>query len=170
MVKASYGGGGRGMRLATSEKDFFECLRSAKKEALTAFGNDHVILEKFIQDPKHIEVQIIADKHGKSAFLIEGNVFDVFERDCSVQRRHQKILEEAPSGLDRRKASEIREKARVAAQAVGYWNAGTVEFLMDKITHDFYFMEMNTRLQVEHPVSEMVSGLAVFLIQSPRTP
>ena len=150
LIKAAQGGGGKGMRLVTESGKFLEMLKSAREEAMSNFGADRVILERFIQNPKHIEVQILGDKFG--------NVFDFFERDCSVQRRHQKIIEEAPSALPANLSAAIRATAVRAARAAGYSNAGTVEFLFDPVSSQYYFMEMNSRLQVEHPVSELVTG------------
>lgn len=150
MIKAAQGGGGKGMRLVQKASEFLAQLASARAEALMSFGADKVILERFVDNPKHIEVQILGDEHG--------NVFDFFERDCSVQRRHQKIIEEAPSGLDPSISKRIRQTAVRAAKAAGYANAGTVEFLFDRPSGEFYFMEVNSRLQVEHPVSEFVTG------------
>ncbi|KAK5869551.1 hypothetical protein PBY51_024258 [Eleginops maclovinus] len=150
MIKAVRGGGGKGMRIAPTESDFLEQLESARREARKSFNDDVMLIEKFVEDPRHVEVQVFGDMHGNAVYL--------FERDCSVQRRHQKIIEEAP-GPDispevRRKLGEAAVKA---AKAVNYVGAGTVEFIMDA-QHNFYFMEMNTRLQVEHPVSEMITG------------
>ena len=152
LIKAVRGGGGKGMRIANSAEDFLEMLRSAKSEAKSSFGNDDVLIEKYITTPRHIEVQVFADKHG--------NCVALGERDCSIQRRHQKILEESPAPrLDPRVRKDIWGKARAAALAVGYEGAGTVEFIFDNDSGEFFFMEMNTRLQVEHPVTEMVTGL-----------
>lgn len=151
MLKAAAGGGGKGMRLVAGEGEFASALESAQSEALRAFGDGEVYLEKAITNPRHIEMQILADEHG--------NTFYLGERECSVQRRHQKVLEESPSPAATR---ELREKmghiAVRAAQAAGYTNAGTVEFLADN-SGNFYFLEMNTRLQVEHPVTELTTGL-----------
>ncbi|KAH9543983.1 hypothetical protein CY35_13G093800 [Sphagnum magellanicum] len=151
LIKATQGGGGKGMRIVHSESEFSESLASAQRESQAAFGDSRVLIEKYVSRPRHIEVQIFGDKHG--------NVVHLNERDCSVQRRHQKIIEEAPAPHIR---SEFRQRigqaAVNAAKAVGYESAGTVEFIVDTLSGDFYFMEMNTRLQVEHPVTEMVTG------------
>lgn len=151
LLKATAGGGGKGMKKINSEKEFASSYEAAKREALNAFGNDAVYLEKFIEDPKHIEVQVIADKHG--------NYVHLFERECSIQRRHQKIVEEAPSpSVDETTRKKITEAGILAAKSCNYCNAGTIEFLMDN-NSNFYFMEMNTRLQVEHPITEMITGI-----------
>ncbi|KAL4877495.1 3-methylcrotonyl-CoA carboxylase subunit alpha [Aspergillus karnatakaensis] len=151
LIKAVKGGGGKGMRIAHSKEEFQAQLQSAKSEARSSFGDDHVLVEKYITTPRHIEVQVFADKHGNSVAL--------GERDCSIQRRHQKILEESPAPhLPDATRKDIWAKARSAAEAVGYEGAGTVEFIFDNDTGEFFFMEMNTRLQVEHPVTEMVTG------------
>ena len=151
LLKASAGGGGKGMRIVRNPDDFESELESAAREALKAFGNSSVYIEKYIEEPKHIEIQIIADNHG--------NYVHLGERDCSIQRRHQKIIEEAPSTvLTPELRNQMGEVALNAARAVGYTNAGTVEFLLDK-DKNFYFLEMNTRLQVEHPVTERITGL-----------
>ncbi|MDO8548548.1 MAG: biotin carboxylase N-terminal domain-containing protein, partial [Ignavibacteria bacterium] len=143
LLKASAGGGGKGMRKVSSEKEFEDAFDATKREALKAFGNEDVYLEKYIESPRHIEVQLIADKHG--------NYVHLFERECSIQRRHQKIIEEAPSSfVDSATREKITTAAINAARACNYYNAGTIEFLMDK-KKNFYFLEMNTRLQVEHP-------------------
>uniref|UniRef100_A0A3B3Z6Y0 Methylcrotonoyl-CoA carboxylase subunit alpha, mitochondrial n=1 Tax=Periophthalmus magnuspinnatus TaxID=409849 RepID=A0A3B3Z6Y0_9GOBI len=150
MIKAVRGGGGKGMRIARSEKDFLEQLESARREARKSFNDDVMLVEKFVEDPRHVEVQVFGDMHGNAVYL--------FERDCSVQRRHQKIIEEAPGpGISAEVRRRLGEAAVRAAKAVNYVGAGTVEFIMDA-QHNFYFMEMNTRLQVEHPVSEMITG------------
>lgn len=151
MIKASSGGGGKGMRISRSREDFTEHFNAAQMESVKGFSDDTMYIEKYIEKPRHVEFQIMADKHG--------NVVHLGERDCSIQRRHQKVLEEAPCDVIspelRRKMGEMAVKA---AKAVGYENAGTIEFLLDK-NKDFYFMEMNTRIQVEHPVTEMVTGM-----------
>jgi 3-methylcrotonyl-CoA carboxylase alpha subunit len=154
LIKAAAGGGGKGMRLVELSEDFPDALASCKREAASSFGNDHVLIEKYITRPRHIEIQIFADTQGNCVYL--------FERDCSVQRRHQKVLEEAPApGMTPERRRQMGEAAVAAARAVGYVGAGTVEFIATS-TFDkdgsFYFMEMNTRLQVEHPVSEMITG------------
>ncbi len=151
IIKASAGGGGKGMRKVFSEDEFESSFQRAQNEALKSFGNPEVYIEKLILQPKHIEVQILADKHG--------NYRHLFERECSVQRRHQKVIEEAPSiFVDESTRKKITEAAIDAAKACGYFNAGTIEFLMDK-NKNFYFLEMNTRLQVEHPVTELITGI-----------
>lgn len=151
LLKAVKGGGGKGMRIALTPHVFLDQLESAKSEARSSFGDDVMLVEKYITRPRHIEVQIFADKHG--------NCVALGERDCSIQRRHQKILEESPAPhLEEIIRQDLWEKARAAALAVGYEGAGTVEFIFDKETGEFFFMEMNTRLQVEHPVTEMVTG------------
>lgn len=151
MVKATAGGGGKGMRIAKNEEDLQHAIRMAQQEAETAFGNPGVYLEKFVEEPRHVEIQIIADSFG--------NVVHLGERDCSIQRRHQKLIEEAPSpALDENLRQAMGEAALKAAHAVNYCGAGTVEFLLDK-HKNFYFMEMNTRIQVEHPVTELVTGV-----------
>ena len=150
MIKAALGGGGKGMRISRSEEDFLENFTTAKAEALKGFSDDSMYIEKYIERPRHIEFQIMADSFG--------NVIHLGERDCSIQRRHQKVLEEAPSVfLDKELREKMGKTAVNAAKAAGYENAGTIEFLVDK-HKDFYFMEMNTRIQVEHPVTEMITG------------
>jgi len=151
MVKAVKGGGGKGMRIVQTQEDFISKLEEAKSEARSSFGDDGMLVEKYIKTPRHIEVQIFADQHGGCVAL--------GERDCSIQRRHQKILEESPApNLSEEVRQDLWAKARAAALAVEYEGAGTVEFIFDNDTGEFFFMEMNTRLQVEHPVTEMVTG------------
>jgi 3-methylcrotonyl-CoA carboxylase alpha subunit len=151
LIKASAGGGGKGMRIVLRSADFPAALASARREAKAGFGDDKMLLEKYLEEPRHIEMQVFADTHGHCVHL--------FERDCSVQRRHQKVLEEAPApGMTLERRNEMGAAAVAAAQAIGYVGAGTVEFIVDK-TGLFHFMEMNTRLQVEHPVTEMITGL-----------
>ncbi|MCI9592583.1 MAG: acetyl-CoA carboxylase biotin carboxylase subunit [Lachnospiraceae bacterium] len=151
MIKASSGGGGKGMRISRSREDFMENFQSAQLESVKGFSDDTMYIEKYIENPRHIEFQIMADKYG--------NVVHLGERDCSIQRRHQKVLEESPCQVISDKLrQEMGETAVRAAKAVHYENAGTIEFLLDK-DKTFYFMEMNTRIQVEHPVTEMVTGL-----------
>jgi 3-methylcrotonyl-CoA carboxylase alpha subunit len=150
LIKAAAGGGGKGMRLVEKSADFLDALASCKREAISSFGDDHVLIEKYITKPRHIEIQVFADTLGNCVYL--------FERDCSVQRRHQKVLEEAPApGMPEERRRQMGEAAVAAAQAVGYVGAGTVEFIANQ-NGTFYFMEMNTRLQVEHPVTEMITG------------
>ncbi|MCW1360256.1 acetyl-CoA carboxylase biotin carboxylase subunit [Campylobacter sp. US33a] len=154
ILKAAAGGGGRGMRVVESEKDLEKAYWSAESEAMTAFGDGTMYMEKYIQNPRHIEVQVIGDSFG--------NVIHIGERDCSMQRRHQKLIEESPAILlDEKTRARLHETAIKAAKAIGYEGAGTFEFLVDK-NLDFYFIEMNTRLQVEHCVSEMVSGIDII--------
>ncbi|WPH05119.1 Methylcrotonoyl-CoA carboxylase subunit alpha, mitochondrial [Acrodontium crateriforme] len=151
LLKAVKGGGGKGMRIAKTADEFQQQLESAKSEARSSFGDDVMLVEKYITTPRHIEVQVFADQHG--------NCVALGERDCSIQRRHQKILEESPApNLAEEVRQDLWEKARQAALAVGYEGAGTVEFIFDNDSGEFFFMEMNTRLQVEHPVTEMVTG------------
>ncbi|MGP5525391.1 acetyl/propionyl/methylcrotonyl-CoA carboxylase subunit alpha [Psychrobacter celer] len=154
LIKASAGGGGKGMRIVEQSSDFIEMLDSCRREAITSFGNDQVLIEKYALKPRHIEIQVFGDTHG--------NYVHLFERDCSVQRRHQKVLEEAPApGVDAAMREAMGTAAIEAARAVSYVGAGTVEFIVEQRegTMSFYFMEMNTRLQVEHPVSEAITGV-----------
>ncbi len=151
MIKASAGGGGKGMRIVHDPKDFEEQMDRAMSEARNSFGNDEVFIEKFISSPKHIEVQVLGDQHG--------HIVHLFERECSIQRRHQKVIEEAPSAvLTPEKRIQIGETAINVAKSCNYYGAGTVEFIADE-NLDFYFLEMNTRLQVEHPVTELITGV-----------
>lgn len=151
LVKASAGGGGRGMRIIQNDDEFEDLFQTAKLEAKMSFGDDSMYMEKFVENPRHIEFQILADQHGNAVHL--------YDRDCSVQRRNQKVIEEAPSPvLDEETRQKMGEIAVRAAQTVGYENAGTIEFLLDK-HKQFYFIEMNTRIQVEHPITEMVTGI-----------
>ncbi len=158
LIKASAGGGGKGMRVVNSSAEFADALASYKREAINSFGDDAVLIEKYVQRPRHIEIQVFGDTHGNCVYL--------FERDCSVQRRHQKVLEEAPApGMTEALRKQMGEAAVAAAKAVNYVGAGTVEFIVEQTGYDqpesmkFYFMEMNTRLQVEHPVTEAITGL-----------
>lgn len=152
LLKASAGGGGKGMRPVYQASEFHEALAAAQREALAAFGDDRMLIEQFVQQARHIEVQILADTHG--------NTLHLFERDCSVQRRNQKVIEEAPApNLPDSVRQSLHQAAVAAAKAVAYYNAGTIEFLYDARTEQFSFMEMNTRLQVEHPVTEAITGL-----------
>ncbi len=151
ILKASAGGGGKGMRVVNSAKEFVPAFEAAKNEAQAAFDNPAVYMEKYLINPRHIEFQILADEHG--------NVVHLGERECSIQRKHQKLLEESPStALDPKLRINMGSIAVKAAEQAGYWNAGTIEFLLDK-NKNFYFMEMNTRIQVEHPVTECVTGI-----------
>ena len=154
MLKASAGGGGRGIRVAYSREELEKEYDIVKQEAKVSFNDDSLYLEKFVENPRHVEIQILADEHG--------NCIHLGERDCSVQRRNQKVLEETPSGiLDEETRKKMGEVAVKAVKEIGYSNAGTIEFLVDK-NKDFYFMEMNTRVQVEHPVTEMVTGVDII--------
>jgi 3-methylcrotonyl-CoA carboxylase alpha subunit len=151
LLKAAAGGGGKGMKVAERPQDLAQALDSAKREALSAFGDEQMLVEKYVLSPRHVEIQVFADQHGNCLYL--------HERDCSIQRRHQKVVEEAPApGLSAQLRKEMGEAAVRAAQAIGYVGAGTVEFLLDA-RGEFFFMEMNTRLQVEHPVTEAITGL-----------
>ena len=151
MIKASSGGGGKGMRVSWSEEDFEANFQNAQMESVKGFSDDTMYLERFVENPRHIEFQIMADKYG--------NVVHLGERDCSIQRRHQKVLEESPSiAISEELRKKMGETAVKAAKAVGYENAGTIEFLLDK-NKNFYFMEMNTRIQVEHGITELVTGV-----------
>ncbi|GAV22370.1 acetyl-CoA carboxylase biotin carboxylase subunit [Carboxydothermus pertinax] len=151
MLKASAGGGGKGMRIAQNDEDLAKAFVTARTEAQNAFGNPDVYLEKYVEEPRHIEIQVLGDKYGNYVYL--------FERDCSIQRRHQKLIEEAPSPfVDQELREKMGEAALKACRAVGYYSAGTVEFLVDR-EKNFYFMEMNTRIQVEHPVTEFITGV-----------
>ena len=152
LVKASAGGGGKGMRIVWDEHDLPEDIQAARREALHAFGDDQLLIEKYVSNAHHVEFQVFGDQHG--------NLIHLFERECSVQRRHQKIIEETPSPLLTPELREEMGKAAVAAaKAVNYYNAGTIEFIIDPDTLKFYFLEMNTRLQVEHPLTELVTGI-----------
>lgn len=151
MIKASAGGGGKGMRIAWNDAEAREGFERSKSEAASSFGDDRIFIEKFVTDPRHIEIQLIGDSHG--------NVLYLNERECSIQRRNQKVIEEAPSPfLDAQTRRAMGEQAVALAKAVGYQSAGTVEFIVDN-QRNFYFLEMNTRLQVEHPVTELITGL-----------
>ncbi len=151
MIKASAGGGGKGMRIAWNDEEAREGFQSSKNEAANSFGDDRIFIEKFVTQPRHIEIQVLADQHGNCVYL--------HERECSIQRRNQKVIEEAPSPfLDEATRKAMGEQACALAQAVGYTSAGTVEFIVDG-TRNFYFLEMNTRLQVEHPVTELITGV-----------
>lgn len=153
MIKATSGGGGKGIRLVKDDEELKKNFELVRQEAKVSFNDENVYIEKFIENPRHVEVQILADEHG--------NVIELGERDCSVQRRNQKMIEESPSVyIDDDKRKKLGEAAVNAAKAVGYTNAGTIEFLVDK-NGDFYFMEMNTRIQVEHPVTEAVTGIDI---------
>jgi len=157
LIKASAGGGGKGMRVVNEEKEFEEQMERAVSEAVSAFGDGAVFIEKFVTNPRHIEFQIFGDQHG--------NTIHLFERECSIQRRHQKVIEEAPSSiLTPELRAKMGEAAVNAAKSCGYFNAGTVEFILDD-KMNFYFLEMNTRLQVEHPVTEEITGLDLVNLQ-----
>ncbi|UAA40252.1 acetyl/propionyl/methylcrotonyl-CoA carboxylase subunit alpha [Paraneptunicella aestuarii] len=150
LLKAAAGGGGKGMRQVWSANEFESALEAAKREAMNGFGDDHMLVEKYLTQPRHVEIQVFCDQQGNGVYL--------FERDCSVQRRHQKVIEEAPApGMTEELRKQMGEAALLAAKAINYVGAGTVEFLLDS-DGSFYFMEMNTRLQVEHPVTEMITG------------
>jgi len=152
LIKAAAGGGGKGMRAVSQSADFLDALASCQREAQSSFGDQHVLIEKYLQRPRHIEIQVFGDT--------QGNVVYLFERDCSVQRRHQKVVEEAPApGMTPQWRAAMGQAAVDAAKAVGYVGAGTVEFIVDTAADTFYFMEMNTRLQVEHPITEMITGV-----------
>lgn len=151
MIKASAGGGGRGIRIVRDEEELISSFETAKTEAKTAFGDDSMYIEKFIEEPRHIEIQILADNYGNTIYL--------GERDCSIQRRNQKVMEEAPGPtISEELRMSMGEVAVKAAKSIGYKNAGTIEFLLDK-DGNYYFMEMNTRIQVEHPITEMITGM-----------
>ncbi len=157
MIKAAAGGGGKGMRISYGIEDFREKFITAQQESIKGFSDDSMYMEKYIEKPRHIEFQILADEHG--------NVVHLGERDCSIQRRHQKVIEEAPSiAIDEKLRKSMGEAAIKAAKACSYVNAGTIEFLLDK-DKNFYFMEMNTRIQVEHPVTELVTGMDLIKAQ-----
>jgi acetyl-CoA carboxylase biotin carboxylase subunit len=157
LIKASAGGGGKGMRIVENESEFQEQMERATSEAISAFGDGAVFIEKYVSQPRHIEFQIFGDQHG--------NVVHLFERECSIQRRHQKVVEEAPSSvLTPELRKKMGEAAVNAAKAANYFNAGTIEFILDD-KMNFYFLEMNTRLQVEHPVTEQITGLDLVKLQ-----
>ena len=157
LIKASAGGGGKGMRQVRSPDEFPAALEGAKREAKQAFGDDKVLLEKLIENPRHIEIQVMSDSHGQH--------FHLFDRECSIQRRYQKIIEESPSpALNTQTRKQMSEKALAITRHLGYVGAGTIEFILDS-GGEFYFLEMNTRLQVEHPVTEMVTGLDLVRLQ-----
>src|SRR4051812_27057503 len=158
IIKAAYGGGGRGMRVVDSPADFKSKVREASQEAGAAFGNYAVFLERYIRRAKHVEIQVVGDQHG--------NIVHLYERDCSVQRRHQKVVEIAPAiGLPERVRRELANAAVKLGQAANYYNAGTVEFLVDAETHDWYFIEVNPRIQVEHTVTEVITGIDIVRTQ-----
>jgi propionyl-CoA carboxylase alpha chain len=157
LIKASAGGGGKGMRVVEKEADFESQMDRAISEAISAFGDGSVFIEKYVASPRHIEIQIMADSHG--------NILYLFERECSIQRRHQKVIEEAPSSvLTPELRKQMGEAAVLVAKSCDYLGAGTVEFLLDE-NNNFYFLEMNTRLQVEHPVTEIISGMDLVEMQ-----
>jgi acetyl-CoA carboxylase biotin carboxylase subunit len=157
MLKAAAGGGGKGMRLVSEESELRAAARAARSEAKSAFGDDRIYVERFVDSPRHVEVQVLGDKHGK--------VVHVYERECSIQRRHQKVIEESPSpALDKKTREAMGKVAVQAAKAVDYVGAGTIEFLVDS-KRNFYFLEMNTRIQVEHPITEMVTGVDLVRTQ-----
>ena len=157
MIKASGGGGGKGLRFVAHETELESALRNTRSEALSAFGDDSIYIEKFVEKPRHVEIQVLADRHGNAIYL--------GERECTIQRRHQKVIEECPSPIvDLKLRAEMGEAALKVVRAANYYNAGTVEFLVDAHRR-FYFLEMNTRLQVEHPVTEMVTGLDLVKLQ-----
>ncbi len=154
MIKAAAGGGGKGMRAVHDQGALVAAIGAARREAMAAFGNDEVYLEKLIANARHVEIQVLADSHGTTLSLNE--------RECSIQRRHQKLIEEAPSvAVDEKLRKEMGQVAVAAAEAVGYVNAGTIEFLFDSKDNSYYFLEMNTRLQVEHPITELVTGIDI---------
>ena len=156
IIKASGGGGGRGMRVVHTEAALLGAVSTTRSEALAAFGNATIYLEKFLENPRHVEIQVLADEHGNAVHL--------FERDCSMQRRHQKVVEEAPApGIDRKLIARIGERCAEACRKIGYRGAGTFEFLYEN--GQFYFIEMNTRVQVEHPVTEMITGIDIVQAQ-----
>jgi acetyl-CoA carboxylase biotin carboxylase subunit len=157
ILKAVAGGGGRGMRICRSPQELPDLYNQASTEALNAFGNGDLYMEKFIERPRHIEFQVLADEHG--------NVLSLNERECSIQRRHQKLIEEAPSlKITQQQREEMGKVIRKSLKDIGYWNAGTIEFLMDE-DGKIYFIEMNTRIQVEHPVTEMITGIDLVKAQ-----
>ena len=161
MLKAVAGGGGKGMRLVHKREDLEDMFNMAVSEAERAFGNGDVYIEKYVEEPHHVEVQVIGDKHG--------NVIHLYDRECSIQRRHQKVIEEAPSPyISQETRQKMLEVSVNACKKIGYYSAGTLEYMVDK-NQNFYFLEMNTRLQVEHPVTEMITGdaaLDCYLLQT----
>lgn len=157
IIKAAAGGGGKGMRVAHNEMSFMNAFEMARSEGMNAFGSDEVYIEKFIEDPRHVEIQVFGDGKGKALHF--------FERECSIQRRHQKLLEEAPStGISEKTRKIMGDTSVRAVQSLGYENAGTIEYLVDR-NENFYFMEMNTRIQVEHPVTEMMTNIDLVQLQ-----